>query len=182
MVDDHAARNDLAETGEEAGQALGGPLGPTRDQHVVVAVQTGADLQCVADPLGSERVVLVVGVSQQLHVLGHDEVFPLRWRVVDRRTVQIAATAWAMVGFAIALASLTAVNRDARVVVGVASVVFPLCAVSAGIAAARGNLRTAGVLLVLSVATPTYFVWPVNLFPLVAGVALVLAPRRTLAS
>ena len=87
-----------------------------------------------------------------------------------------------MVGFAIALASLAAVDRDARVLVGVASVVFPLCAVSAGIAAARGNLRTAGVLLVLSVATPTYFVWPVNLFPLVAGVALVLAPRRTLAS
>ncbi len=86
-----------------------------------------------------------------------------------------------MVGFAIALASVAAVDREARVLVGLASVVFPLCAVLAGVAVARGNSRVGGVLMVLSVATPTYFVWPVNLFALVAGVALVLVPRRTLA-
>ena len=87
-----------------------------------------------------------------------------------------------MVGFAIALASVAAVDRDALVLVGLASVVFPLCAALAGVAVARGSPRVAGVLLVLSVATPTYFVWPVNLLALVAGVALVLAPRRTLAA
>lgn len=96
--------------------------------------------------------------------------------------MQIGATAWAVVGFAIALPSLASVDSGARVVVGVASVVFPLCAVSAGMAAARGNLRAAGVLLLLSVATPTYFVWPVNLVPLVVGVALVLTPRRAVAA
>ncbi|HEX2046218.1 MAG TPA: hypothetical protein VHF27_00535 [Acidimicrobiales bacterium] len=97
--------------------------------------------------------------------------------MLDSRTVQLAATAWAMVGFAIALPSLARVNADARLLVGVASVVFPTCALLAGVAVVHGRPRAAGVLLLLSAATPTYFVSPVNLVALAAGAALLLARR-----
>ncbi len=98
--------------------------------------------------------------------------------MLDVRIVQAGATAWALVGFGVAVIFLAQVNPDARLLVGVASVVFPVCALLAGVAAAHGRARAAGVLLLLSAATPTYFVWPVNVLALVAGAALVLAPRR----
>ncbi|HEV3365356.1 MAG TPA: hypothetical protein VG795_14700 [Acidimicrobiia bacterium] len=97
--------------------------------------------------------------------------------MLDGRTVQVMATAWALVGFAIAAPSLAAVNADARLLVGAASILFPACAVAAGLAAARGRRRAAGVLLLLSAATPTYFMWPVNVVALAGGAALLLAPR-----
>jgi hypothetical protein len=97
--------------------------------------------------------------------------------MLDGRTVQVVATAWAVVGFVLAAASLAAVNPDARLLVAAASILFPLCAVAAGVAAARGQLRAAGVLLLLSAATPTYFMWPVNVVALAGGAALLLAPR-----
>ena len=96
----------------------------------------------------------------------------------DSRIVQVGATAWAMVGFGIAAMCLAAVNPDARLIVGVASEVFPVCALAAGVAAAHRRVRAAGALLLLSAATPTYFVWPINLLALAAGAALLLAPRR----
>ena len=102
--------------------------------------------------------------------------------MLDRRIVQTAATGWAVVGFAIAAAALVQVDPGSRVLVGVASVLFPLCAVLAAVAVERNRPRAAGVLLLLSGATPTYFMWVVNLFPLMLGAALVLAPRRTVLS
>ncbi len=63
-----------------------------------------------------------------------------------------------------------------------ASAVFPACAVLAGFAVGRGNVRAAGVLLLLSAATPTYLLWVVNLPALVAGVALLAAPRHVVAA
>ena len=96
--------------------------------------------------------------------------------MVERRAVQIGVTVWALAGFALAAASVPALSADARVLVGLAAVIFPLCAVLAAFALARGQLRAAGVLLLLSVATPTYFAWPVNGLALLVGVALVLAP------
>jgi hypothetical protein len=98
--------------------------------------------------------------------------------VLDSRTLQVGATAWAMVGFGIAALGLAGVDADSRIVVGVASVVFPMGAVVAGMAAARGRARAAGALLLLSVATPTYFLWAVNLPALVAGLVLLAGPRR----
>ena len=98
--------------------------------------------------------------------------------MLDSRIVQVGATAWALVGFGIGVMGLAAVNPDARLIVGVASVVFPVCALAAGVAAAHRRVRAAGALLLLSAATPTYFVWPVNLVAVVAGAALLIAPGR----
>jgi len=96
--------------------------------------------------------------------------------MVEKRAVQIGATVWAMVAFMVAAASLGEVSADALLVVGVASVVLPLSALLAAVAAARDRLRLAGALLVLSAATPTYFAWVLNIPALLAGVALLVAP------
>jgi hypothetical protein len=96
--------------------------------------------------------------------------------MVGKRAVQIGATAWAMVAFAAAAAFLADVNADALLVVGVASVVLPLAAVLAAVAAGHDRLRLAGALLILSAATPTYFAWALNIPALLAGVLLVAAP------
>jgi hypothetical protein len=60
--------------------------------------------------------------------------------------------------------------------VGIASVAFPLAAVLASIALARHRNRTAGLMLLLSVGTPTYFAYVLNVPALLVGLALVLAP------
>ena len=102
--------------------------------------------------------------------------------MIDRRAVQVGALVWAMVGFAVATGSLTAVNADALVPLAIASVAFPACAAAAALALGRDHTRIAGVLLLLSVATPTYFAWAINLPALVIGVALAVAPGRILRS
>ena len=102
--------------------------------------------------------------------------------MLDKRAVQIGAVMWATAGLLVAAVSLAAIETDALVLVGIASLVFPGCAAAAALAVARGHLRMAGVLLLLSVATPTYFAWVLNLPALVMGAALVVAPRRTVRS
>lgn len=97
--------------------------------------------------------------------------------MVEKRAVQIGATVWAMVAFMVAAASLADVGTDAVMVVGVASVVLPLSALLAAVAAAHDRARVAGALLVLSATTPTYFVWVLNIPALFVGVALLAAPR-----
>jgi hypothetical protein len=72
--------------------------------------------------------------------------------------------------------ALPEVNADARWLVGVASVVFPAAAVLAAMALRRGALRWAGVFLLVSVATPTYYAYPLNIPALVAGLVLLAAP------
>ena len=96
--------------------------------------------------------------------------------MIEKRAVQIGATAWAMVAFAVASVSLANVSTDALVVVSTASVVLPLAAFLAAVAAGHDRLRVAGALLVLSAATPTYFAWVLNLPALLAGVVLLAAP------
>ncbi|MEZ5237776.1 MAG: hypothetical protein R2716_02060 [Microthrixaceae bacterium] len=93
-----------------------------------------------------------------------------------RRAIEIGSLCWAVLGAAVAVASLPAVNGDARMGVGVASVLFPLCAVGAAVALAKGHARSAGVLLVASAATPTYFAYFLNLPALLVGVLLVAVP------
>jgi hypothetical protein len=98
-------------------------------------------------------------------------------RRATRRTFTIGAAAWAAVGAAVAGSSLGRVDADALWFVGLAAVLFPLAAAGAAVALSRRRDRTAGLLLVVSVLTPTYFAWVLNVGPLVVGVALLLRPR-----
>lgn len=93
-----------------------------------------------------------------------------------RQVVTVGSAAWAVAGALIALASVPNSTPDARWLVGLASVVFPAAAAAAAVALRRGAIRWGGILLLVSVATPTYFAWPLNVPALVAGLVLVLAP------
>lgn len=87
---------------------------------------------------------------------------------------------WAVAGAVIGLGSLPEVNEDALLIVGVASIVFPLCAALAAILLRRGSDRLAGLLLVASAATPTYFAYALNIPALVVGLMLIAAPTLLL--
>jgi hypothetical protein len=93
-----------------------------------------------------------------------------------RRILIIGSIAWAAVGAIVALSQLSEVNADARWLVGVASVIFPGAAVLGAMALRRGAIRWAGLFLLVSVATPTYFAYPLNIPALIAGVVLLAAP------
>lgn len=93
-----------------------------------------------------------------------------------RQMLITGSLAWAVAGAVVALSSLTEVKADARWLVGAASVVFPVAAVLAAMAMRRGALRWAGAFLLVSVATPTYYAYPLNLPALVAGLVLLAAP------
>ncbi len=93
-----------------------------------------------------------------------------------RQILEAAALFWAVVGAAVAIAGLPGVNDDARVAVGAASVAFPLCAVGAAMLLRRGREHAAGLLLVASAATPTYFAFALNVPALLIGAVLLVAP------
>lgn len=98
-----------------------------------------------------------------------------------RQVLHIGALVWAAVGAGVALASFDAVNSDARVLVGVATVLGPVAAVAAGRHISRRSDRAAGALLLLSaLITPTFFAYAINLPALVVGLALVIAPTVVL--
>lgn len=97
-----------------------------------------------------------------------------------RRMVVLVALGWAAVGLAIAMMGLRSVNGDAVVLVVVASVLGPAAAVAGAWCVGAGRDRWAGALLLLSVVTPTYFAFAVNVIPLGLGVALVAAPGALL--
>jgi hypothetical protein len=90
----------------------------------------------------------------------------------------VGAVLWAIVGFAIAMSALPGVNQDARVLVTTFSIAGPLCAVGAAWLIHTGQLRRAGLLLVISVATPTYFAFALNISALVLGTALIVRGSR----
>jgi hypothetical protein len=97
---------------------------------------------------------------------------------MNRRVVlQVGALVWAVVGASVALVSFGSVNPEARPLVGVFSVLGPLAAVGAARVLARGGGRSAGALLLVSVLTPTYFAYVINVPALLAGVALAVAPQ-----
>ena len=98
-----------------------------------------------------------------------------------RQVLQAGTLVWVVAGAAVALGSLGDVNDDARLLVGVASVVGPLLGVGAAVQLGRHADRSAGVLLVLSaLLTPTYFAYVINIPALVVGVMLALAAHRVL--
>jgi len=90
--------------------------------------------------------------------------------------VEIVCLTWAITGLVLAVAALPGVSEDARLALGVASVAFPLCALGA-VSAIRSHMdRLAGLLLLLSVATPTYFAYVANLPALLVGAVLLARP------
>ena len=91
-----------------------------------------------------------------------------------------SALLWAFVGAGVALLSFNDVNPDARLIVGVLSVLGPLAAVGASRLLARAADRQAGVLLLVSVVTPTYFAYVLNVPALLVGLVLLVAPRAIL--
>jgi hypothetical protein len=96
-----------------------------------------------------------------------------------RRALQAGALAWAAVGAAVALPAVATANADARVIVGIASTLGPLAAAAASIFLLQRRDTIAGLLLLLSVATPVYFAWVLGLPALLAGLALLIAPQAT---
>ena len=99
-----------------------------------------------------------------------------------RPMLSVGSAAWALTGALVALPSVPDATPDARWLIGLASVLFPAAAAAAAVALRRGSIRLAGVLLLVSVATPTYFAWPLNLPALVAGLVLTVAPSAVAAS
>ena len=101
--------------------------------------------------------------------------------MIKRRALQVGALVWAAVGYVIALTALRRVNDDAVVLVAAAAA-FPLAAGAASLALGRGRDRLAGVLLVASAATPTYFAWVLNVPALAIGFGLMMAPTVVVSS
>jgi hypothetical protein len=97
--------------------------------------------------------------------------------MVNGQALRVGALAWAVVGLVVAIASIGRVNPDARVAVSIGSVAFPGAAALASLALTRRRDRTAGLLLLVSVATPTYFAWVLNVPALCFGSALLLSPN-----
>lgn len=96
--------------------------------------------------------------------------------MMTRQVIRVGAVAWAAAGWALALLSRGSVNQDAWAIVGTAALLGPLAALLAASAVARHQDRLAGLLLLVSVATPTYFAWVLNVPALLVGLGLVVAP------
>lgn len=90
--------------------------------------------------------------------------------------LRVGSLLWAGVGLAVAMASLRQVNPDARVAVLAVSLLGPGCAVAAAECLGQRHVRTGGLLLLISVVTPTYFAWELNLPALVTGLVLLVHP------
>lgn len=100
--------------------------------------------------------------------------------MIRRRVCEIGSVVWAGVGGVVALASLGTVNSDARLLAAAASTLGPLAAVGSAWLLTRGSDRVADVFLLLSVLTPTYFAWVLNVPALVVGLGLLVVPRAVL--
>ena len=99
--------------------------------------------------------------------------------MLDRQVVRYGALVWAAVGLAVAVASLPSVNADALPLALTACAVGTTAAVAASIEVNRHHTRCAGLLLILSAVTPTFFAWVLNVPALLAGLVLALAPGAT---
>jgi len=87
--------------------------------------------------------------------------------------VVFGSAVWALAILLIGSATFINVNNDARLFVGSAILVAVAAAVGASWLAFRDHLGLAAVALTLSAVAPTYFLWVINVVPLVlAAVAL----------
>jgi hypothetical protein len=83
---------------------------------------------------------------------------------------------WAIIALGIALSA--DVEPDARWIVLPLSVLGPAAAATAGGLVLRGQDVWAGMALVASAATPTYFAWPFSAVAFAAGLTLMIAGRN----
>lgn len=88
------------------------------------------------------------------------------------RGLAVGCAVWAVVGLLIASAGFGTINEDARLLVLGAAVVGVGAALLAALLLLRERPRWAGVCLVASVVTPTWYAAIINLVPLVVGLAL----------
>lgn len=94
-----------------------------------------------------------------------------------QRAAQAVAIWWAVTGVAVAALTYGNVNDDARWLVAGAHLVGLAFAAASAWLLRRTAARAAGALLIVSaLITPTYFAWPLNLFALLVGVALLVSP------
>lgn len=94
------------------------------------------------------------------------------------RTQPVLCLVWGLVGGAVALYGFGSTNADARLLVVAATLAGVGCAVAAALLLSRGRSRAAGLSLMASAVIPTWGAAALNLIPLVAGLALLLLPRR----
>ena len=95
------------------------------------------------------------------------------------RWISIGALLWALIGVMITYRWRGSVNYDARRWIGFFGTVLPLCATAAAVLIKRRrNFTVAGGLLFLSIGTPTYAAWAINLIPIVLIIALIITVRR----
>ncbi len=97
--------------------------------------------------------------------------------MLDRQVVRFGAIAWAATGLVVGFASVGSINADARPLVVAACLIGPAAAWMASLAIDRRHNRHAGWLLLVSVLTPTFFAWVLNVPALLVGLLLVLAPQ-----
>lgn len=98
-----------------------------------------------------------------------------------RPVQRLAPFAWVWAGIAagIALPAISSSTPDSRVVVAAASIILPAAAAAAGLALRYRRVGLACGLLALSVGTPTYFAYMVNLIPIGIIIATVVDARRS---
>ncbi len=95
-----------------------------------------------------------------------------------RTTVLAAASAvWGIAGFVLAGGALDEVNDDIAWLVTALTILGPLAALAAAWAIRRARTSVAVALLVISLATPTYFAWVLSLIPIII-ITVLLADRR----
>lgn len=92
---------------------------------------------------------------------------------MQHRGLAAVCAVWATLGMAIASMGLGAVNSDARLLVFAATVIGVGSALVAAVLLLWGHVRWAGLCLLISVVTPTWFAAALNLVPLVMGLLLV---------
>lgn len=90
----------------------------------------------------------------------------------------VGCVAWALLAWAVALPAVPKVNADARLVVGILSVLLPGLALAAGFLLWRGHGALAAIALLLTVATPTYYFYSANLLPIALAIAITVRSRR----
>ncbi|MEY2472705.1 MAG: hypothetical protein QOK28_2034 [Actinomycetota bacterium] len=96
-----------------------------------------------------------------------------------KRLVQAVAVLWGLVGAAIALPAVGDASGTAKVVLLIASVTLPLCALVSAIAVERGRSRVGAILLIASCATPAYMAQLLAIAPLIAALVLLFSTRHT---
>ncbi len=92
---------------------------------------------------------------------------------MSRWAIPVGCVGWALVGLLLAVSGLDNVNADARVLVLSATALGVGAALLAAWLWSRDRPRWAGLCLVVSVITPTWFAAALNLVPFAMGLALV---------